>query len=207
MATELLEVAEHRGAATAIDTIEDTLAVIAEREDAGYVTVAMLDHRVRLLGLERRLTSERGAHGRGVAWAPPSRGLGPVVRNDRVAVRVELSTHGEATEIVRGKEKLLRASFRLGMEIENLTLRDLTLERPVIDARVPFPIERWYVVGQAGEPWDGKLPARSTNRINVVGYLGEPVKPGVALDATIGFASLELGASTVTQKRWNEQAL
>src|SRR5262249_29680367 len=49
------------GGPEAIRSIDDSLRTIAEREDAGYITERMVQHRLRLLGLAKDL-------GRAEAW-------------------------------------------------------------------------------------------------------------------------------------------
>jgi uncharacterized protein DUF4412 len=198
---------------SALDTIDETLAIIAEREDAGYITEAMIQHRLRLLAL-RASVGQTGATGRqapsggrGVPLPKNGRGrrLSPVVDNAELRVQGEMTAHGEATEVVRGREKLLRPSFRIGLEIENVSGAAVTLETPVVEGGVGFPVSRWYVLGGDGRPWDGTLAAGQQRSVNVIGYLGEPVKPGTELDATVHLGSLALRTTARARRRWNQE--
>jgi hypothetical protein len=206
MAAELRDA----GAETAFDTIEKTLGIIAAREDAGYITEAMVEHRLRLLALRGDLGGARvcGATDRGIPTPKDDPRLSPlttVVEDDRLRARAELTAHGEATEIVRGKEKQLRSSFRLGIEIQNVSRVTLTLPEPSLEGPVPLPVSRWYVVGSDGRPWDGVIEAGERILVNVIGYLGEPVQPGTTIDATIRLDSLVLHASTRARRHWNRE--
>ena len=108
------------------------------------------------------------------------------VEGGGLRVCADLVAHGERYEIVRGSKKLVTSSFRLWLEIENLSGEERRLERLSIDGgRFHLPISRWYEEGTAGEPWEGKLRGRAKVRVNVIGYFDEPVKPGTAIDAAI----------------------
>jgi hypothetical protein len=195
-------------AETAFDAIEKTLGIIAAREDAGYITEAMVEHRLRLLALRGDLGRAPGATDRGIPTPkdhPRLSAMTAVVEDGRLRARAELTAHGEATEIVRGKEKQLRSSFRLGIEIENVSGATLTLPEPSLEGPVPLPVSRWYVVGSDGRPWDGVIEAGAKILVNVIGYLGEPVQPGTTIDATARLDSLVLHASTRARRHWNRE--
>jgi len=200
MAAELRD----EGGEVAVDAIEATLEIIAEREGAGYITEAMVEHRLRLLDVRRDLVH--------ASFGEPASRFGrvalvgsasPVMDNGRLRVRTELMAHGEATEVVRGHDKRVRASFRLGMEIQNTSGTRLTLEEPTLVGRVAFPVSRWYVLGGDGEPWDGVIDAGDEKWINVIGYLGEPVQPGTELEASVRFDSLVIPVSARARGHWN----
>jgi len=113
----------------------------------------MVDHRLRLLDLEARLSRELGVPSVGRAPRRERRIADlPAASDGRVRVRAQLVVHGEATEIVRGREKLHRPSFRLAVSIENLEDRERAVERPEIRASLPFPVGRWYLRGAMGAP-------------------------------------------------------
>jgi hypothetical protein len=173
----------------------------------------MLEHRLRLLDLRAEVdpawsVATLGPRDRGVPPAEPRRhgDLPPQTMAQDGALRVtaELNAHGETTELVDGREKLLRASFVLRLELENLGGERVRLGPPAILARVPFPVSRWYVVGGDGRPWDGILDGGAKASVNAVGYLGEPVKPGTELEATVHVHSLVLRARARARGRWDE---
>lgn len=199
------ELEEERGE-IAMGTIDETLETIAKREAGGYITEAMVQHRLRMLeveaGLGRVVLASPDARFSNAAAVPE----GELATDEDAAVRVrtQLYVHGETTEFVHGREKALHAMFRLWLEIENLGDRDLTLSMPTIDSRVPFPISRWYLAGSAGLAWDGSLQARETVRVHVIGYLGEPVAPGTQVDATVQLRSMEIPVTTRARERWYE---
>jgi hypothetical protein len=188
-----------RGGDHAGGAIDEALATIAARERAGYVTEAMVLHRLRLLDLARDL-------GHTPALAPSSTPLAaaPSVEDATLRVRAQLIVHGEHTEVVDGREKLLRAAFVLRMEIENKTDADLTLAQPAIAAAVPFPVSRWYLAGGDGRPWNGALAAREARAVNVIGYLDGGVTPDTTVAAVIELESLSLAATTRARRRWDE---
>jgi hypothetical protein len=206
MTAELRE----RGGDAARDAILATLRTIAEREDAGYITEAMLEHRLRLLDLRPEIdpawsVATLGPRDRGVPPAEPRRHSELRMAQDgALRVTAELIAHGETTELVNGREKLLRASFVLRLELKNLGSERVRLGPPAILARVPFPVSRWYVVGGDGRPWDGILDGGATASVNAVGYLGEPVRPGTELEATVHVHSLVLRARARARGRWDE---
>lgn len=70
----------------------------------------MVEHRLRLLDVQLGVRAPRFE-------SAVFRDDNPVTENAALRVRTELTAHGKATELVRGREKAVRASFRLGMEI------------------------------------------------------------------------------------------
>jgi hypothetical protein len=205
MTAELRE----RGGDAARGAILATLKTIAEREDAGYITEAMLEHRLRLLDLRAEVdpawsAATLGPRDRGVPPAAPKPPPQAMAQDGALRVTAELNAHGETTELVDGREKLLRASFVLRLELENLGGERVRVGPPAIVARVPFPVSRWYVVGGDGRPWDGIFDGGAKASVNAVGYLGEPVKPGTELEATVHINSLVLVARARARGRWDE---
>jgi hypothetical protein len=69
------------------------------------------------------------------------RSVGPSPVEDDTGLRVEgeMAAHGQATEVVRSHEKLLRASFRIGLEIENTGTAARTWRRLGSTAARGFP--------------------------------------------------------------------
>jgi hypothetical protein len=119
--------------------------------------------------------------------------------------RFALSVHGETTEVVRGREKLHRASFVLALQLENVGSDALSLHAPAIDATAPFAVRRWYVLGEAGRPWSGALSPGQRIRVNVIGDLGDPMKPGARVTAAVRLGSLHVPLTTPARGRWNER--
>jgi hypothetical protein len=113
MTAELRE----RGGDAAQGAILATLKTIAEREDAGYITEAMLEHRLRLLDLRAELdpagsVTTLGPRDRGVPPAEPRRhGELPMAQDTALRVTAELLAHGETTELVAAaRSSFARAS-------------------------------------------------------------------------------------------------
>src|SRR5262249_12245871 len=125
--------------------------------------------------------------------------------DEALRVRAEISAHGEATEVVRGKEKRLKPSFRIGLSIENRRSEPARLAPPSVEggAGITLPVSRIYVAC-GGEPWDGRLGPRETLDVQVIGYFGEVVAPGTDVAATVRVEGLTLDVSTKARKRWNE---
>jgi len=185
----------------ALEAIALSLRTIAKREAAGYITEAMVQHRLRLVELSKRLggadSPRRDEVAAGRAW--------PASADGTLRVRQDLIVHGRTIERIDGRDKVLRACFRWWLEIENLTDAPLTLEQPKIEARVAFPVSRWYEEGSDGQHWDGKLGAREKKSVLVIGYLGEPVEPGTQLRATTRLLALPLEASARARARWSDR--
>ena len=181
-----------RGGAEALGGIGTSLAAIAEREDIDYITEAMVQHRLRLLDLQSEVRRDN-AMAPFIAVRHAPRALdrrAAVAQNETLRLRTQLIAHGERTDRIDGRDKLLRAAFVLRLEIANLSHEAVALDKPTIKSDVPFPISRWYVETGDGQHWDGTLAATEQKSVRAIGYLGEPVKPGVQLDATIELASL-----------------
>jgi Zn-finger nucleic acid-binding protein len=182
-----------QGGEVAPKAIAKTLATIAEREAAGYITERMIAHRLRMLDLAKELGRAELAHGASTSArcrVAPS-------ESETLRVCPDLVVHGERVELVNGREKLITSSFRLWLEIENLTNEERRLELPSLEGgRFHLPVSRWYEEGGAGEPWDGTLGAHARVRVNVIGDIPEVVKPGVAIDASITLAAVRMKAQT-----------
>ncbi len=176
--------------------IAKALVTIGEREDVGYITERMVQHRLRLLGLAEELAVDTSATPSRVSTSR-DRCTGGAVDDRTLRVCPELVVHGERVEIVDGHDKLIESCFRLWLEIENLTDEAQTLSPATIDGgAVHFPVSRWYREGGRGEPWDGVVGAHEKVRVNVIGYIPEHVAPGTAVDARIAVGSAVLHART-----------
>jgi hypothetical protein len=197
------------GGEGALRSIDKSLATIAEREESGFVTEAMISHRLRLLDVEREM-QKAGT----IAFALQPRALPfsgiqhrtlrqEAVDDGRLRVGMELAVHGQNTEWVANKQKLQLACFVLSLDVENATDAERVVKKPVIASSVPFPISRWYLRGENGEPWDGKLVGRERKSVHVIGYLGAPVKPKTEVEATIQFESSTFRAKTRARSRWD----
>jgi hypothetical protein len=195
-------VAELRGLPReeALRAIDDSLHTIGEREDAGYITDRMVRHRLRLLGL-----------GKDLGRVGPARfTIIPGVRADFAGstsstnVRAQFVFHGQTTELVNGKEKLLLAAFVLRLDLENGGGADVTLHAPTFESKTALPVSRWYVAGGEGQPWDGVLRAGTKKIVHVIGYAGDPIEPGAEVSAAIHFESLQWNVKTRARKHWNQ---
>ena len=191
------------GGAPALARIESSIHTIGEREDAGYITEAMVRHRLRLLGLRGELEpgAER-AYARPIGSPLPSGS--PARAGQDTSVRAQLIVHGDTVEQVNGRQKPLKACFLLRMEIENTAPTGITVAAPRLEAGVPLPVSRWYLAGTAGEPWDGRLGRGEKKTVHVIGYTGQALAPGTDVDATIRFESLVLEANARARGHWNE---
>ncbi len=195
------------GGDEALAAIDKSLTTIAEREAGGYITEAMVSHRLRLLDLEREMRQA------GKISAPRTRTFPPGdprlrerledVANGGLRVGVNLAVHAQMLEWVHDRQKLQRACFLLSLELENLTDRERVVKMPSIDASAPFPISRWYVSGESGAPWDGRLGAHEKKSVRVIGYVGEALPPKAKIEATIHFESSTFRATTRARSRWN----
>ncbi|MBK7586108.1 MAG: hypothetical protein IPI67_38725 [Myxococcales bacterium] len=186
--------------ADAAAAIARSLAAISEREDAGYITEAMIEHRLRLLSVARQL----GFTVEPRPSAPRPTGDSPPLTRESATLRaaVDLVVHGEHSELVHGREKLLRAAYRAHVRLENLTERPLTLARPELHGAMPFPVARWYVLGSDGRPFDGVLGAREKRSVYLIGYLRSDVSPGDELDATLTVEGLAFDLHARARRKW-----
>jgi len=193
----------------ALAAIDRSLRTIAEREAAGYVTEAMVTHRIRLLDLEGELdpsdTLPLAARSRILpAVGAPLDARHAAAENASLRTRMELVVFGQATEWINDRRKLQKACFALSMDVENLKTDERVVRKPMIEASVAFPISRWYVRGTPGAPWDGKLRAREKKFVYAIGYVGSAVTPETRLDADIHFEAMTLHTSTRALRRWDE---
>jgi hypothetical protein len=202
-----------QGGPEALGAVDFSLRTIAAREEGGYITERMVQHRLRLLGLDAEiggpgLSPERCASPHSLPAGAPS------ASNDTTSVRLELIVHSEGTEIVNGEEKLLKACFLLRMQIANLGDDAITVRPPALDtlaaapsardARAPFEVSRWYVVGTAGIPWDGALGAHAEQTVNVIGYAGAPLAPATEVLARVRFERMDIPTTARARAHWNE---
>ncbi len=196
-------VAELRGLErdAALRAIDGSLQTIGEREDAGYITDRMVRHRLRLLDFGSELGRIGPARFTSI---PPIRvGVGGTTVAS-TKVHAQFIFHGEATELVNGKVKLLRAAFVVRFDLENQGAAEVTLHRPTLDANMPLPVSRWYVAGGDGRHWDGVLPAGTKKLVHVIGLAGEAVQPGTDVVATIHFESMDLHVKARARAHWNQ---
>lgn len=197
------------GGKGALASIDNSLATIAEREEAGFVTEAMIQHRLRLLDVESELTRAGTIRARQGERPTPFASLEPhtlrreLVDGGTLRVGMELAVHGQMKEWVNGREKQQLASFVLLLTVENRTDSERDVKPPSIESEVRFLVSRWYVRGESGEPWNGKLKAGERKSLNVIGYLGEPIPPKTPVTARIRFESTTFHASTRARSRWD----
>lgn len=185
-------------------SIDQTLHVIAEREDAGYITPAMVDHRRRMLALAGELDGMRREPGRGVPLSSdaPLGSRAVSAHGAGLYARAELFAHGETTERVRGADKTIRASFVLALELDNQGIVRRVLAPPKLEGDAGFPVSSWYLLGTDGEPWDGVLEAGQSRRVNVIGYLEQPIAPGSLAVAQIALADLSFAVESLADAHW-----
>jgi hypothetical protein len=187
----------------ALSAVQSSLSTIAEREAAGYITERMVQHRLRLLDLERELTPSAPRIDL-VSLDRSSWNELRTVRDERLRASMQLIVHGRTTEWVDNREKPLSACFVLRMQIENLADERRTLGKPEILAAVPFPVSRWYLFGGDGAEWDGVLEPLAVRSAHAIGYLGDAVRPGTRVHAEVRFEGLTLRAETLARARWNQ---
>ena len=190
-------------AVEAVSAVDATLATIADREAAGYVTEAQIEHRLNLLSLREERSPGTWVAPR-LAWAPGGGGR-PIAANGALAMWTELIVHGETTEIVHGRAKLQLAHFVLRLFVRNEGRDAVVLGVPRLHADVGLPVRRWYVVGTAGRPWDGRLAPGEQRRVHAIGYLSEAVPPGAVIDATIEVGSLVTRSTVRAREHWNDE--
>ena len=190
-----------------------SLATIGEREQLGYVTEAMVEHRLRLRALESELLAP-GEEPASLALAPRAlelraerAAMAPRVEGG-LAVRAELLVFGATTEIVRGKSKDLRASFRLWLGLTNVGSVGRTLRMPRLEGRpgATFDVRRWYVEDGDGAPWDGTLGPGEEKSILLVGYLLEDVSPGAPVTARYVVGDIDISETRIALGRWDAHA-
>jgi hypothetical protein len=187
------------GRPEAIAAIESSLRTIGEREDAGYITDRMVQHRLRLVAYGEELGRKGPSR---FTVFPAVHGVVAGRSGAGLMVVAQPFMHGESTEIVNGKEKPLRTSFVVRLSLENGGA-DVELARPTLESSVPLPVSRWYVAGTNGEPWDGALRSGEKKTVHLIGYAGEPVDPGTEVTGMIKIESLTLPLKVRARKRWD----
>lgn len=195
------------GGRRALDAVDFSLRTIGAREAAGYITERMVQHRLRLLGLDGELGGVGCATGDTTARCGARVGPrenAPTARSATTEVRAELIVHAEGTELVNGEPKLLKACFLVRMDVTNTSTGAVAVHAPTIDTLAPFEVSRWYVAGTAGEPWDGALAAGATAHVNVIGYAGQPLRAGEEVPATIRFESLDIQTKARARAHWGD---
>jgi hypothetical protein len=70
------------------------------------------------------------------------------------------------------------------------------------EGRCSLAVSTWYVLGSDGRPWDGAIDPKQTLRVNVIGYLDEPLAPGALATATVDFAGSSFPVQSVAGAHW-----
>jgi hypothetical protein len=196
---DMVDELRHKDKRDALSEVDESIRTIGQREDAGYITERMVEHRLRLLALGSELGAPQRARPH-----HPSPIHARTLSDGAVRFTADLVVHGETTEIIRGKEKPLRASFVVRIDVENAGASPITVERPTLESDVPLPIKRWYAAGTDGQPWDGVLAAHEKRRVHVIGYAGEPLRPGTRVNATLRFGASSAPLGATAKQRWDE---
>lgn len=181
--------------------IDDSLFTISEREDAGYITERMVQHRMRLLSLGREIGYS--AKPKNLVWSGFGNGFHAKL-SEGPSVGGQLLVFGETTEIVHGKVKPLRASFVLRMKIENSGARAV-VPKPELASKVGMPISRWYVVGGDNQPWDGVIEGNDKKMVYAIGYLDEPLPPGADMRVELTMGAYKWQTNVVAKNTWNQR--
>jgi hypothetical protein len=188
----------------ALIEIERILKIQAKREHLiGYITEAMITHRLRLLDLATQKMGQAPPLPKPSARAlalRQSRNKRPAVTNNRLQVRTEMIAYGDYREKIQGKDKHYPAAVRLWMEVTNLTGEPLTLAAPTLASSVPLPVSRWFLEDTTGTPFDGRFKRGETKSILVIGDMGEPIKAGVEFDVNVRFDTLEIPIHVYTRE-------
>jgi hypothetical protein len=197
-------------AADALGEARQSLATIAEREALGYITDAMVEHRLRLRALEADLSGGGAPAGfpltaRAIRLRE-ARSHFPAAHAGDLSVRSELVAFGATTEVVAGKEKALPACFRLWLELENSGTRAITIDRPALTGSTRFDVRRWYIEDGDGAPWSGRLAPGERRSVLLIGYVGERLSPGTAVRASFEVGDVGVHADTVALGRWDARA-
>lgn len=187
-----------------------SLATIAERERAGYVTDAMIEHRLRLRAFERTHADAPGPDERAFREGPSATAarratLASFDLGD-LTVTPELLVFGRTVEHVRGREKELPPAFRLWLSIENRSHARRVVERPALRSDVPLDTRRWYLEGADGEPWDGALAAGERRDVLLIGWIDAPLDPGSQLAAELSVEGARLPLATTALGAWDARA-
>lgn len=197
----------------ALASARRSLATIGEREQLGYVTEAMVQHRLRLKTLEIELLAVGET-----AFEVPLDPRTPALRSARMeqapridgelAIRSELLVFGATTEIVRGRSKDLKPCFRLWLGLENRGAQRRTLSMPVLRGEPgTFDVRRWYVEDGDGSPWDGSLAPGEERSVLLVGYLEAPVQPGQPVTARWDVGGVSIEETHTALGQWDAHAV
>ena len=197
----------------ALASARQSLATIGEREQLGYVTEAMVEHRLRLKALEAELLLP-GEAAFQVPLDPRAKALRSA-RMERIpriegelAIRSELLVFGATTEIVRGRSKDLKPCFRLWLRLENRGARARTLPMPALHgAPGTFDVRRWYVEDGDGSAWDGSLAPGEERSVLLVGYLDGPIQPGAPVTARVEVGGISIEETGTALGRWDAHAV
>ena len=173
--------------------IDRSLAQIAEREGAGYITEDMVRHRLRLSSLRSSLK----APGEPTPAAPRPLALTPTCGRD-VCVAAELVAHADNHVVIRDRPKHLRACHVLRVEVTNRSGDD----RQIV-AQFGLPVARWYCAGTAGAPWDGGLAAGESASLVAIGYTA-PLQPHEDVRTTVQIDDVAIPVSTRARARWDQ---
>jgi hypothetical protein len=99
------------------------------------------------------------------------------------------------------RDRTIPPSFQLLLKLENLTDKEMTLERPKLDGSpVAFVVDRWYEQGGIGAAWDGVLKAKEEKTVLVIGGLQGNVVPGQTISVRIAIGPLVLTQSAVVKE-------
>lgn len=197
----------------ALASARRSLATIGEREQLGYVTEAMVQHRLRLKAFEAELlvpgeaAFEVGLHPRTPELRAARMQQTPRTAGD-LAVRSELLVFGATTEIVGGRSKDLKPCFRLWLRLENQGSQARTLPRPTVHGEPgTFDVRRWYLEDGDGAAWDGVLPPGEARSVLLVGDLDAPVQPGQPVTARWDVGGLAIEETHAALGRWDAHAV
>ncbi len=89
----------------------------------------------------------------------------------------------------------------LALELENRTRARQLLAPPKLKGDAGFPVSSWYLLGSDGTPWDA-LEASEARRVNVIGYLEQPLPPGRLALAQVTLAELSFEVGSLTRAHW-----
>ena len=204
---QMLAELEAKPAPASLKAARKSLGVIADREDAGYITDAMVAHRLRLRAFERAKATDastRAPRSEEATWA---RGLkrGGFVRQllGDLAVRSEFLVFGRTLEIVNGKDKELAPCFRIWLELWNGTDRTLSIELPHLEGNATYDVRRWYLEDTDGEPWDGVLGPSELRSVLLIGYVTSPLEPGEVVSTKLMLNGHTLQETTRALGSWD----
>ena len=191
----------------ALKEARSSITVIGEREQAGYITEAMVEHRLRLRELEK--TRSAGTDRLTVPISPrvetlrAARSSLPEKQMAGLSVREQLIVYGATVETVRGRPKQLLPCFRLWLSVENTSAERRVVTRPELRGEAGFDVRRWYVEGTDGEPWNGSLEPGERKSVLVIGYLQQAIQPGRKVEATLVLEGSAVMEQTSALGRWD----